>query len=179
MDIYEKALEKIIKGCNHNNIRFCPVLGPTGPTGPTGPELASAFATIYNVAGGPFEIPPNTQTVVPLPVTGLTRNITVGTNDLTVNESGIYLVYAMLYGQNITEDAALQLYVTINGVQRPETERSITAINEEFVTPEIMALIELNEGDEVGLSVISIAGLTFGYGTPINSRLLLIKIANL
>jgi len=126
----------------------------------------------------PLVVPPGVITRVPINQLGQAQNVTLGTNSLIVGESGYYFIVAMIYGQNITKDAGLQLQFTINDAVQPFTY-ALNTIQFEFVYHTISTILALQEGDELALTFLSVSGLTFDFGASAPASMTIVKIADL
>ena len=109
---------------------------------------------------------------------GIARNVTLSDNALIVGESGYYYIVAMIYGQNITEDAGMQLQFSINNVIQPFTY-SLDAETDLIISHTIAKIEALQAGDELRLTLLSVSGLTFEFGPSCPACMTIMKIADL
>ena len=132
--------------------------GPQGPQGEPGPATTLTYGTIYNNGTQSLTInTAGTYVRVGLNTAGPTSDTTIGTNTITVTESGTYAVY---YRLNVS--GASQTYtasVVNNGNAIPTTITTVAASetsDENFVaTLSAETLLELNDGDTLSLALTS------------------------
>lgn len=151
-------------------------IGPEGPQGEPGPATTLAYGMISNNATQSAVIAtPGTYVRVSLNTAGPTSETTVGTNTITVSESGTYAVY---YRLNVTATASQTLTASVvnNGNALPATITTITATEasgENYVaTLSAETLLELNAGDTLSLALTSDTAGTVTIGGSANATLI-------
>ena len=147
--------------------------GPTGPMGPQGPEgpTTRVYGTIYNNAESEVTIEtPGTYETIELNSTGPAARTTVGTNEITINEAGTYVVY---YNLNVSASSTDSQTLTVaafnntTAIDPSTTSVSMTmsADGEYVATLNAETIVDLEAGDVISLQITSdTAGtLTIGH----------------
>lgn len=140
-------------------IFFSPVLTPAGPTGPTGPTgatgaLASAFGGYYMTDTGSLNLTA-TPITVPLDLQSSVSDQVAYTalHQLTIEEAGTYLVTVTMSGRSITVATSITLALSINGTAQTGVMQSQEFSVAELNTFVFSNILELNDGDELGLLI--------------------------
>ena len=154
--------------------------GPQGPQGETGPAATPVYGMIYNDTTQSLAInTAGTYVRVGLNTAGPTSDTTVGTNTITVTESGTYAVYYRLY-VTATASQTLTAAIVNNGNALPVTITTVAATEasgENYVaTLSAETLLELNEGDVISLALTSNTPGTVTVGTSASATLSLKKL---
>ena len=147
-------------------------VGPQGPVGPAGADGTNGLASF----GGAYS---TTATAIDLTTTPTTltlnnilppSNVTVGTNSLTVANTGTYEVTYGIRG-SVTPDATVTLAVTQNGTNIPQSviTSDFTVDNQELAS---VTLANLTAGDVLTLVASSSVDTTFTPNDNVNTYLI-------
>ena len=147
--------------------------GETGATGPQGPEGPNTrvYGTIYNDTETTITVEtPETYVPVELNTTGPAVRTTVAASEITINETGTYVIY---YNLNVTASATDSQTLTAAVFQNdtiisPTTSSvSMSTIGDGEYNATLSAetIVELNEGDVLTLQIASdtAGSLTLGH----------------
>lgn len=73
---------------------------------------------------------------------------------------------------------ALQIMFTING-SIASNSYNLTLFSDETISHTITTIMAIDEGDELGMAFLSVAGLTFAFGVSMPVTLTIVRIADL
>jgi len=143
--------------------------GPTGPigaTGPTGPnEGLNAYGGRYNTSASVINLTIGSTSVIPLNLNMPNKNVTYGTNTITLSETGVYEIN---YYANIT--AAVATIVTM-AVRNNGTNIESTVISRALSVGVSSVysgstIVNLSSGSvlDLSLSALLAVGVTLGTG---------------
>lgn len=155
--------------------RTVPATGPADPAGPA--NGLAAYGGLYNNTPQTIALTIGTTSQIPLAIAMPVSNVTVGTNTLTVNQSGVYEINFFT-----TASAALGAAVTVlvrrNGVALPETVVTrLLAVNVGTVFSGSI-ITNLNAGDVIDLATRALLALGLTFGGGVNATLTVKKISS-
>lgn len=150
--------------------------GPTGPTGPAGQSTVVAFGSKYDTTETPISLTQDVQTTLTLNTNGILSNITSSsTSSLTIVDDGTYKIDYQFQGSS-SAAGTLTLEVTKNAtsVSNSTISKSVTASTDETLTGSI--IIDLQSGDEIGLTLESSVAATVTPTSGTSTYLNIIKL---
>lgn len=143
---------------------------PRGDTGPGGGGGLIAYGGKYNDATQTIDLAVGATTPLPLPVDMPANNVTLGADNLTIEQSGIYEINYM-FNASASLGAAVTLAVLNNGAPIPETEEiHLLAIGVESIYSGSV-ITSLSAGDVLTMSVSSAVALTLTLSTGVTVTL--------
>ena len=153
--------------------------GPTGPTGATGPqglqgvtgptgpsEGLNAYGGRYNNSASVISLAIGSSTAIPLDVNMPNKNVTYGTNNITISSAGVYEIN---YYANMTAAVATTVTMAVrnNGTNIPSTVISRELSVGVSSVYSGSTIVNLSEGAvlDLALSALLAVGVTLGTGT--------------
>ena len=144
-------------------------VGPQGPAGADGTNGLASFGGAYSTTTTAIDLT-TTPTTLTLNNILPPSNVTVGTNSLTVANTGTYEVTYGIRG-SVTPDATVTLAVTQNGTNIPQRviTSDFTVDNQELAS---VTLANLTAGDVLTLVATSSIDTTFTPNDNVNTYLI-------
>ncbi len=153
-------------------------VGATGVTGATGPEAIIAYGGLYNDALQIIVIGAGDTEVVEIPETMPIDDVTLGTNSITIDVAGNYLVGFMILLQSTTGDFDLTVGVQIDANFSEPSLITSTVITADFEVISFSSIVTLAAGNVLTLAVFSGTGGTVLLGPGLNANLHVVRLGS-
>lgn len=152
--------------------------GPTGATGPTGPGVLTAFGGRYNDATQIIVLAAGETEVVALPDLMPSQNVTLGINNIIIDQPGIYSVEFDVLLQSTSGDFGLDIGVLINGLFSEPSLLTSTIATTDFQSISVSAIVAFAAGDVLTLAVGTATGGSLLFGPRLNASLSVVRISS-
>nr|WP_312985960.1 hypothetical protein [Clostridioides sp.] len=118
------------------------------------------------------------EEVVALDEVMVNTNITTGTNNITIDESGDYRVEFMIHALSTTGSFGLTVGVRVDGVLSLPLLTTSTVLDADFDMITFSSIVTLADGDILDLVIFSLTGGTVLFGPGINAYINVLRVGN-
>ena len=133
--------------------------------------MTLAFGGLFNDAVGIITVPDDgTPVIIDLPEQMESDNMTLGTDNITIDISGTYKIDFSTILQSTSGTTGINIGVRVNGVPIPELLLGYVA-TDEFESLATSAIVALTAGDVLDLVIFSATGGTILLGPAQNATL--------
>lgn len=144
-------------------------MGP-GTIEPGKREALVAYGGLYNDADQMITIAPDGTQVISIPEFMAASNVILANSLIIIQKTGVYRIDLALLLQSTSGTSDATVAVARNGVPMPELTQALV-LGAAFQTVAINALVKLEAGDQLNVSISSVAGGSILFGPSLNASL--------